>query len=326
MKLNKSLFVATALFGAMLTSCSDSGYWDEASSNELGNGATYSFNSVNLSYEYAAEESLNGKDVEIVVTRGTTQGEVTLPISAVFSDEEAMSGPESITFANGSNTAAYPIHFSKELVPGQKLMARLVIDPEELGFEAEEPDTMLLKKKTEADSLKYEADSIAYQTYLNKLKNYKLTTTVTFSKVLTWSEIGKCIFVDYNFSSEGASAEDVTILHADGTNMYRIVTPFQAIYSDDPDEGFDTDTGFTFYLEDDLSISFDEEIGTIGYPDYTFQYVWGVGDFAAYASYCSVTRQNNIYDVRCLRLRNSANLYTGHFAFMWTEGWPGNQQ
>ncbi|MBQ8463289.1 MAG: hypothetical protein IJ544_04145 [Prevotella sp.] len=325
MKLNKSLLAATALFGALLTSCSDSGYWDEASSKELGNGATYSFNNVNLSYEYAAEESLNGKDVEILVTRGTTQGEVTLPISAVFSDAEAMSGPESITFADGSNTAAYPIHFSKELIPGQKLTAKLAIDPKEIGFAVEEADTMLLKNKTAADSLKYVADSIAYETYLNKLKNYKLATTITFSKVLTWSEAGKCIFVDYNFASDGASAEDVTILHADGTNMYRIVAPFQAIYSDDPDEGFDTDTGFTFYLEDDLSISFDEEIGTIGYPGYTYQYVWGVGSFAGYAAYCGVTRQNNIYDVNCLRLRNNANLYTGHFAFMWTEGWPGEQ-
>lgn len=329
MKLYKSLLFATALVGGMLTSCSDSGYWNEASKADLGlaNGTTYSFNNTTLAFEYEATELLEGTDVEITVTRGTTEGTVTLPIAAAFSDDEALSGPESITFADGSNTAAYPVHFNKELMPGQKLQARLVISPEELGIDTVPAPKALPKDATHEDSVKYEADVEAYEialkTYENKLKNYKLATTVTFSKVMTWSEAGKCTFVDYNFSSNGAAAENVVIMHADGTNIYRIVAPFQAIYSDDPDEGFDTDTGFTFYLNDDLSISFDEEIGTIGYPGYTYAYVWGVGQFADYASYCSVTHQDNIYDVRCLRLRNNADLFTGHFAFMWTEGWPG---
>lgn len=326
MKLYKSFLVVTALAGAMLTSCSDSGYWDEATSADLGNGKTYSFNNSTLQYEFPATEQLEGTDVEIVITRGTTQGEVTLPITAVFSDDEALSGPESVTFADGSNTAAYPVHFNKELIPGKKLMVKLTIDPKELGIDTIAVPADLPENATPEDSAKYEADmeayEIAYETYENRLKNYKLTTTATFTKELVWTEVGKCTFVDYNFSDSGA-AEDVVILNAEGTNQYRIVTPFQAIYTDDPDEGFDTDTGFTFYLNDDLSISFDEEIGTIGYPGRSYTYVWGVGQFAGYAQYCSVARQDNIYDVKCLRLRDDNGLYTGHFAFMWTEGWPG---
>ena len=327
MKLYKSFLVVTALAGAMLTSCSDSGYWDEATSADLGNGKTYSFNNSTLQYEFPATEQLEGTDVEIVITRGTTQGEVTLPITAVFSDDEALSGPESVTFADGSNTAAYPVHFNKELIPGKKLMAKLTIDPKELGIDTIAVPDSLPAKATAEDSVKYEKEWEAYEaalaTYNNKLKNYKLTTTATFTKELVWTEVGKCTFVDYNFSSSAAAAEDVVILNAEGTNQYRIVTPFQAIYTDDPDEGFDTDTGFTFYLNDDLSISFDEEIGTIGYPGRSYTYVWGVGQFAGYAQYCSVARQDNIYDVKCLRLRDDNGLYTGHFAFMWTEGWPG---
>jgi len=319
MKLNKSLLVAAALLSGMLTSCSDSGYWEQASSAELGNGQTYSFANKTQSFVFPAEEIVEGSDAEIIINRGTTQGSVTLPVTAVFSDDEAMSGPESVTFADGSSTAAYPVHFNKELMPGKKVTVKLSINPKNLGFDVVEPVDEPKEGATHEDSVKYNA----YVTYQNRLKNYKLTTVVTFSKTLTWKESGKCIFVDYVWASSGASAEDVTILNAVGTNMYRIVAPYQAIYSADPVEGFDTDTGFTFYLNDDLSIDFDEVIGTVGYPDNTYEFVWGVGQFAGYASYCSVTRDENIYDVRCLRLLNNKNLYTGHFAFMWTEGWPG---
>ena len=327
MKLNKSLLVAAALLSGMLTSCSDSGYWEQASSAELGNGETYSFNSSTQSFVFPAEEIVEGSDAEIIINRGTTQGSVTLPVTAVFSDDEAMSGPGSVTFADGSSTAAYPVHFNKELMPGKKVTVKLSINPENFGFEEVEEPEPLTKQSTHEDSVAYEIQSVAYATYQNRLKNYKLTTVVTFSKTLTWKEAGKCLFVDYVWASSGASADDVTILNAVGTNMYRIVAPYQAIYSADPAAGFDTDTGFTFYLNDDLSIEFDEEIGAVGCPGessyQTYQFVWGVGQFAGYASYCSVTRDENIYDVRCLRLLNKSNLYTGHFAFMWTEGWPG---
>ena len=327
MKLNKSLLVAAALLSGMLTSCSDSGYWEQASSAELGNGETYSFNNSTASYTFEGTDQLKDTDINVTITRGTKSGKVTIPVKVAMTDPSVISTPAEVTFEDGSNTALFPIHFKEELVPGVNQQVRLTLDPENFGFEEVEEPEPLTKQSTHEDSVAYEIQSVAYATYQNRLKNYKLTTVVTFSKTLTWKEAGKCLFVDYVWASSGASADDVTILNAVGTNMYRIVAPYQAIYSADPAAGFDTDTGFTFYLNDDLSIEFDEEIGAVGCPGessyQTYQFVWGVGQFAGYASYCSVTRDENIYDVRCLRLLNKSNLYTGHFAFMWTEGWPG---
>lgn len=330
MKLYKSFLVVTALAGAMLTSCSDSGYWDEATSADLGNGKTYSFNNSTLQYEFPASESLVGQDVEVLITRGTTEGEETIEVISLFSDDEAMSGPETVTFANGSNTAVYPIHFTKDINPGEKLQAMLVIDPIQLGIDTVAVPADLPENATPEDSAKYEADmeayEIAYETYENRLNNYKLSTTITVTKLMTWSECGKCMFVDYTVS-DGAQAEDVTILHADGTNIYRIVDPWTAVYGDDclggSDIQFTLDENYDLTLETDGTAAgvFAEfthsEEGTM-----TFCYVKKyIG-----TSYCKVERSGNIYQVSSLGLVNGEGYYSGfQFAFMWTEGWPGDE-
>ena len=326
MKLYKSFLVVTALAGAMLTSCSDSGYWDEATSADLGNGKTYSFNNSTLQYEFPASESLVGQDVEVLITRGTTEGEETIEVISLFSDDEAMSGPETVTFANGSNTAVYPIHFTKDINPGEKLQAMLVIDPIQLGIDTVAVPADLPENATPEDSAKYEADmeayEIAYETYENRLKNYKLSTTITVTKLMTWSECGKCMFVDYT-ASDGTTAEDVTILHADGTNIYRIVNPWTAVYGDDA-----TGTDIEFTLDENYQMTLETDGTSTGIvAEFTYD-----GDSytfcmpTKYLSYCSVVSQGNIYQASMLGLYNGEGYYQGfQFAFMWTEGWPGDE-
>ena len=91
MKLNKSLLVAAALLSGMLTSCSDSGYWDQASSAELGNGQTYSFSNKTISYTFEGTDQLKGTDVNITVTRGTTSGKVSVPVKVAMTDPSVIS-------------------------------------------------------------------------------------------------------------------------------------------------------------------------------------------------------------------------------------------
>lgn len=319
MKLNKVLFIATALIGGLLTSCNDEGYWNGASNEDLGlaNGSTYTFNSATASYTFEPQETVAGKDVQITVTRGTTQGTATVPVQVQLSDPTTITAAESVTFAEGSATATLPLHFAKELTPGVKVTAVLTIDPSQLGIVA--PDSTLLHNKTAEDSATYEN---AYATYQNRLANYKLSTTVTFYKDLRWEKIGSCMFVDYTFSEEGAAAENVPIENALGTNRYRIVKPFIAVYGAD----MKSDTGIAFALNDDNSIEL--EVGSKGYDVATVvdadnsQYIFAwVAKYVG--SYCKTASDGNIYQASMLGYVNGDGLYTGFsFAFQWTEGWP----
>ena len=325
MKLNKSLLVAAALLSGMLTSCSDSGYWEQASSAELGNGETYSFNSSTASYTYEGTDQLKGTDINITVTRGTTSGKVTVPVKVAMTDPSMMSTPDEVTFEDGSNTALFPIHFKEELVPGVDQQVRLTLDPEAFGFEeVEEPDT-LTKQSTHEDSVAYEIQSVAYATYQKKLENYKLQTTITFKKNLTWVQCGSCTFADYTVMEEPAMAENVPILNGLGTNKYRIVTPWVYLYgsavSGATDIEFTLDENYQMTLETDgSSTGIVSEFTLAGDGEYVF--CWP----AKYAAYCSVVSQDNVYQASMLGLYKGEGYYQGfQFAFMWTNGWPGSK-
>lgn len=323
MKLNKSLLVAAALLSGMLTSCSDSGYWEQASSAELGNGETYSFNNSTASYTFEGTDQLKDTDINVTITRGTKSGKVTIPVKVEMTDPSVISTPAEVTFEDGSNTALFPIHFKEELVPGVNQQVRLTLDPENFGFEEVEEPEPLTKQSTHEDSVAYEIQSVAYATYQKKLENYKLQTTITFKKNLTWVQCGSCMFVDYTISSEGAMAENVPILNGLGTNKYRIVTPWAYVYGSDASGAtnieFTLDENYQMTLETDgTSSGVVSEFTLAGQGTFTF--CWP----PKYASYCSVVSQGNVYQASMLGLVDGDGYYTGfQFAFMWSEGWPG---
>ena len=328
MKLNKVLFIATVLIGGMLTSCNDDGYWNAASSEELGNasGSTYSFNSATSSFTFQPEDIVAGQDIQITVTRGNTQGAATVPVKVKFSDATLMSAPESVTFTDGSNTASLPIHFQKELTPGSKATAVLSLDTLSLGFaKVAEADPSLLEKKTAADSAKYKADAAAYDTYIKKLSVYKLATTITFTKDMRWDKVGKCVFVDYTFSDNGQAAENVIIEQGAGTNRYRLVKPYTTTtFFADENVTIVSDTGINFVLNDDNTIEFETNNGYVttvkDSNGSSYIYAW----VAKYVpKYCNVVSDGNIYQATMLGIIDGEGYYTGFsFAFQWTEGWP----
>lgn len=84
-----------------LASCSENDYWDGATTQE-----GYTFNANSQSFTFTNNDVF--ETVEIPVTRSTTKGEATLPITATFSSDK-VSGPASVTFADGQNTANYVI-------------------------------------------------------------------------------------------------------------------------------------------------------------------------------------------------------------------------
>lgn len=102
MKLNKFIYVAIFMLCVCgVTSCSDSGYWDE-STNQNG----FSFKSSSQSFTFTNNDVMDV--VEIPITRANASGEATLPLEVSFSSD-LLSGPSSVTFADGQKTANYVI-------------------------------------------------------------------------------------------------------------------------------------------------------------------------------------------------------------------------
>ena len=230
MKLYKSLFVALALVGGMMSSCSEDGVWDKASQANLGltDGTSYSFNHTSINYTYYPVDVMNGMDINVTVTRGTTEGTVTLPIKATFSDNDLISGPESVTFEDGSNTASYPIHVKQEFEPGMAATADLVIDTLKVGIPPVAKPDKLQPDATAEDSAKFEADSINYyQVYLKKLAEFKLATTVTVQKDYNWESLGVGTWNDlYMF---GSSAEVEILQAVENSKIFRVNLDMETI-------------------------------------------------------------------------------------------------
>lgn len=235
MKLYKSLFIVAAITCGMMTSCSEDGYWDKATPAALGltDGTSYAFDSKSLSYVYYPADALNGTDINVTITRGDASKDFTLPIKAVFSDSTLISGPESVTFTAGQNTAVYPIHFIREIEIGEAVTAKLAIDTASVGIPRVEMPAELDSLATAADSAKYKADSTAYEIYQTKLANYKLATTVSIMKDYNWTPLGKgTIYETFWFASDDdpVAEASVTIMQAvENNKIFRVVDPWSGL-------------------------------------------------------------------------------------------------
>ena len=229
MKLYKSLFIATALLGGMMTSCSEDGVWDQASQQNLWltNGTSYAFDNTTIDYTYYPVDEMKDMDVNITITRGTTEGTIEIPIEAVFSDDELISGPASVTFQDGSNVASYPIHVKQEFEPGVSAVADLKIDSTKVGIPTVEMPEKLQPGATHEDSVKFLADSTAHAVYVSKLKAYKLATTVTIQKDYNWKSIGVGTYQDtYYF---GTSCEAEIKQAVENPKVYRVMLDMETI-------------------------------------------------------------------------------------------------
>lgn len=237
-----------------MASCSEDGYWNQASPADLGltNGTSYAFNSANLSYVYYPNDVTSGIDLDVTITRGTSQGSTTLPIAATFTDNELLSGPESVTFADGSTTASYTLHINRELEIGEAVKAKLVIDTLSVGIPAVAKPEKLQPGATAEDSAKFEADSIAYyEVYLKKLSEFKLATTISIKKDFNWISLGKatyredCLTTFYDVENLEYQLELREAEQQPG--YYRLVNPYGEAY--EYNEEGDWDENNEYYLE-----------------------------------------------------------------------------
>lgn len=287
MKINKILLGLTIVVAGMMVSC-----------NTDAEGTIYSPDGMNVSFESEAPATITTSESSITIPvrimRYISKGAYTVNFTTEASEEGIFTtdGNGSVTFADGENVAIVNV-IADNMAKGADYTYKLTL--------------------SEAD-----AATVA------STNNQNITTTIKIHSDYNWLSAGNCTFIDYTFS-DGTEALNVPIQQAEGTNIYRIVEPFIAVYGDASEDGFASDTGILFTLNDDNTIDFvigeDDIICALDGKDYLF--VWP----AAYVgSYCNLFSNDNLYFAEMLGLVGGEGYYTGFaFEFEWTTGWPGQQ-
>lgn len=112
MKLKNILAMAVLAIGAIVTSCSDEGYWEPYVQEGQ---AQYSFAAKNSKYSFGYDEKPAA--LYVTVQRGSTEGEATIPVVTKFSDP-ALSGASEVKFNAGESTATYQISLDENISAG----------------------------------------------------------------------------------------------------------------------------------------------------------------------------------------------------------------
>ena len=256
-----------ALVAAGLTSC-----------DQENVGAIYEPTVANITFMNGSLSTLTDQtsiEVPVAISRSLTDGEYTAKVTLSDESEGVNLKSEQVTFANGEGIA----------------YATVVVTGMEQGNEYK--GTLTLS----------DADAATVNTEFGE----QITTaTVTVMCDYNWVSAGTCTFYDYTFG-DGEVGENVKIEHGEGSNVYRIISPYCIVY---PEDGAPAHN-ITFSLNNDGSISMKEG---------DWFTLWGYGfyyDSADWGSYCFVTNDGNLYDVNHLLKVNGAVTYTAEFKFEW---------
>jgi hypothetical protein len=290
MKFNKSILYmafAAATFG--LAACSTDGYWDEAPESAM---ATYTFEKTEISYSVSASEPMT--EIPVTLTRSTSEGTATLPITGEFS--EGLSGDDSVTFEDGHNQATYYVKVG-EVAVGVTNTATLAISED--------------------------VTSVAGSS----------TATVSYKVSYNWVSAGQATFYNYWFESidedgnlgEGVQVEVQKAVGANG--LYRLVDPFYYAGRADGVSTMKSGNHFEFYVDEATgeAVSPANSANAMGY---TFS---DYGDFYFFYSFkgsygCAFFNQGNVYTVYGVTAYGTSgpeSLYDyDTVVFEWNESYP----
>lgn len=247
MKSYKSLlFAAVVAMGGIFTSCSEQSSYSTYDSSKVA----YSFNNKVANYTFMPDDVI--EDINIAITRNSAGAELTLPVHAVFSDEEIVTGSQSVTFEQGSNVANYTIHMVRDLELGEQATVQISIDPDKLGIPVVEEPSELEEGADSAAIAQHAKDSLAYATYLAKLADYKLSTTVTIMRDYSWTSLGQATFRDDAMAS--LYGAEIVVCQAEMQECdqvpgyYRLVNPYGENYPYNEDGDWDKDNDYYLYV------------------------------------------------------------------------------
>ena len=271
MKLTKYI-LGLALVAAGLTSCDQDNV-----------GAIYEPNleQPNITFVTEAQDILTEEssiEVPVAITRSVTKGEYTAKVTLSDESEGVSLMNNQVTFADGEGIA-YATIVVTGMVKGQEYSGTLTLSDADIATE-----------NTEFGEAIH-------------------STTVSVMCDYNWLSAGTCTCTDYTWEN-GYSAENVPVQNAEGTNIYRIVSPLAYVYDASYVDGQGDTANWQFTLNDDGSISIPEG-ASLNYWGYYMYYT------SSYPGYCFVEQDGNTYMVNFLLL-NGTSLYTGgYFEFTW---------
>lgn len=259
-----------ALVAAGLTSCDTDNV-----------GAIYEPTVANVSFISAEQSTLTDKnsiEVPVAIGRAITDGEYTANVILSDASEGVSLKSNQVTFANGEGIA-----YATVVVTGMETGTAYTC-------------TLSLSDADKATANTNFGEQIA-------------STTVEVMCDYSWVPAGTCTFTDYTWE-DGYSAEDVPIVNAEGTNMYRIKSPLAYVYTSNYVDGRGDTSDWQFYLNADGSITCDEG-ALLNYWGYYMYFT------SSYPDYCYIEQDGNTYGVNFLLL-NDGSLHTGgYFEFTW---------
>lgn len=137
------------------------------------------------------------------------------------------------------------------------------------------------------------------------------TLTIRVSRDYNWKAAGSGTFTDNTF---GVGQTTVVVQHADGTNIYRLVSPYNTLSPDD----FASKEHVQFTLAEDGTVGFRDGIydifGASGYEMYF--------DNGNYPGYCNVSNEDGTLTWNFLILQGTSLYAGGNFIFEWLDGYP----
>ena len=266
MKISKYL-LGFALLGLALTSC-----------NTDNEGAIYKASDVNVSFENEDLATVTTAENTITVPVRIIRGDKSGAFTATYTTEASEAGiftddcNGSVSFADGEAVKVINVTASN-MVVGKKYSYKINLSNETLAH----------------------ADTIT--------KSAVASTKVNIMCDYNWLDAGTATLTDYTWYEEPQSGE-VKMLHAEGTNIYRLVSPLKTLY-DGLETGPDA-SNFEFTVDANKDINF---------PDGIYLNWWGYKmyyDSGNYSGYCFIEREGNLYGINFLLL-NGTSLYTGGY-------------
>ena len=250
-KISYAIMASVAIL--TLGSCSEGQYWNEPA--DKGNVVAFTKPAVNLSI---AADATAPSSYEVTINRSQSQSEQTVDVTFETKDTKVLSGPSSVTFKAGENTATYVITIG-EIIPGVNYAATLSV---------KNPEDALTH--VAADNLKF---------------NFNLT------QQLTWTAAGTASVTETLFS-QGAFSVDMQVEEGNwpvaGQRLFRISNLYHNFFPEDMESG----TELRFYTDDEgNALSMYQPWSYIGYVEDGEYFFFGCP--AAYGG--SFTNEGNVY-------------------------------
>jgi hypothetical protein len=158
-------------------------------------------------------------------------------------------------------------------------------------------------------------------------------TAITATKVgvlcdYNWLPAGSGTYTDVYWFE--ASADDVPVLHAEGTDIYRLANPNLYVWTElNPGAAYKPGNhNIDFHLSADGTLTLDDDIYDVGIYANGSPYYYMYYDATNFGSYCAVFNDKGNITVYGLLLdgEDMKSLYTTGgvpmFTFNWTEGYP----